>query len=99
MENEFYSENPQLPDTSFLDYAYYTQRSLSRAEYQEYEAAHVSLDQMLFQHVNLNKTLFKKVQVLDSRFSVCDLANAQWTEASMSRVGTDRLPSDWLAMW
>ena len=75
-----------LPEEPLLDRTYYAQRVFSHDNLSGQEAERVSFDQILFQHVNLNKTCFKKVQVIDSRLTVCDLANAQWIEACLSRV-------------
>ncbi len=75
-----------LPDNTLQDYAHYTQLALSLDDFTEQEAQHISFDQILWQNVVLSKTRFKKVQMLDSRFLVCDLANAEWSEATFSRV-------------
>ncbi len=75
-----------LSDSTIQDYARYTQLALSLDDFTEQEAQHVSFDQLVLQNVVLSKTHFKKVQWLDSRLLVCDLANAEWTEATLSRV-------------
>jgi len=75
-----------LPDSTVQDYARYTQLALSLDDFTEQEAQHVSFDQIMLQNVVLSKTRFKKVQLLDSRLLGCDLANAEWSEATLSRV-------------
>ncbi len=75
-----------LPDDTLQDYAQYTQLALSLDDFTEQEAQHISFDQLLLQNVILSKTRFKKVQVLDCRMLACDLANAEWSEATLSRV-------------
>jgi len=75
-----------LPDATIQEYAQYTQLALSLDDFTEQEAQHISFDQILLHNVVLGKTRFKKVQVLDCRFVVCDLANAEWSEAVLSRV-------------
>ncbi len=75
-----------LPDATLQDDTQYTQLSLVQDDFSEQVARHLSFDQVLLQNVLLSKTHFKKVQVLDSRFIVCDLANAEWAEATLSRV-------------
>jgi uncharacterized protein YjbI with pentapeptide repeats len=75
-----------LPDATLQDYAHYTQLTLSLDDFTEQEAQHLSFDQLLLQSVVLSKTRFKKVQVLDCRLLACDLANAEWSEATLSRV-------------
>jgi len=75
-----------LPDNALQDHAYYSKLALALNDFTEQEAQHVSFDQILLQNVVLSKTRFKKVQMLDSRLVVCDLANAEWSEAILSRV-------------
>jgi len=75
-----------LPEESVHSRAYYAQLALSHDDLTEQVAEHVSFDQVLFEQVSMRKTCFKKVQVLDSRFTVCDLANAEWAEATLCRV-------------
>ncbi len=75
-----------LPDDMLQDYAQYTQLMLTLDDFTGQEAQHISFDQLLLQNVVLSKTRFKKVQVLDCRLQVCDLANAEWSEATLSRV-------------
>jgi uncharacterized protein YjbI with pentapeptide repeats len=75
-----------LPEGSIHSRAYYAQVELSREDFAEQAAEHVSFDQALFEQVSMRKTHLKKVQVLDSRLVVCDLANAEWAEATLCRV-------------
>ena len=73
-------------DAAMLERAYYAQLAISQDDLAGQVAEHVTFDQILFQQVHLNKTRFKKIQVLDSRFSACDFANAEWTETTLCRV-------------
>ena len=75
-----------LPEGSLFDRVYCAQRALSHDDFTGLVAERVAFDQVQFQQVRLEKTHFKKAQVLDSRFTVCDFANAEWPEASLSRV-------------
>ncbi len=75
-----------LPDDTLQDYAQYTQLMLSLDDFTGQEAQHISFDQLQLQSVVLSKTRFKKVQLLDCRLLACDLANAEWSEAVLSRV-------------
>jgi len=75
-----------LPDNALQDHAYYSKLALALDDFTEQEAQHVSFDQILLQNVVLSKTRLKSVQMLDSRLVVCDLANAEWSEATLSRV-------------
>ena len=68
------------------DHSYYSKLALSLDDFTEQEAQHLNFDQVMMQSVIFSKTDFKKVQVLDSRLTVCDLANAKWAEATFSRV-------------
>ena len=76
----------RLPDESLLDRAYYAQLALSHDDFTGQGADYISFDQIMFQQVRMSKTQLKKVQVLDSRLIVCDLANAEWAAAALSRV-------------
>ena len=75
-----------LPDEALQDYAQYSQLTLSLEDFTEQEAQHISFDQLLLQNVILTKTRLKKVQMLDCRCLACDFANAEWSEATLSRV-------------
>jgi len=75
-----------LPDNALQDHAYYSKLALALDDFTEQEAQHISFDQLLLQNVVLSKTRLKKMQMLDSRLVVCDLANAEWSEATLSRV-------------
>src|SRR5689334_16155557 len=73
-------------ESTIQDRARYEQLLFSRNNFSEQQAQHLSFDQILFQHSEMSKTVFKKTYVLDSRFKVCDLANAEWPEANFARV-------------
>lgn len=75
-----------LSEDSLFDRIYCAQRELSRDDFTALVAERATFDQVQFQQVRLEKTHFKKAQVLDSCFTVCDFANAEWPEASLSRV-------------
>jgi len=75
-----------LPDDHIQDQAYYTQLILAHENLIDQIANHLAFDQVLFQHIRMSNTQFKKVQLLDSRFTTCDLANAEWAEANFRRV-------------
>jgi uncharacterized protein YjbI with pentapeptide repeats len=88
-------KEPKLPKSGFtkgLDSASledgekYTQRILENKSFANQEARHVGFDQVVFHHVRLNHTRLKKVQLLDSRLTACDLANGEWSEASLQRL-------------
>jgi uncharacterized protein YjbI with pentapeptide repeats len=76
----------RLPDESLFDRAYYAQLALSHDDLTGQAADYISFDQIVFQQVRMSNTQLKKVQVLDSRLIVCDLANAEWAVAALSRV-------------
>ncbi|QBD80289.1 pentapeptide repeat-containing protein [Ktedonosporobacter rubrisoli] len=75
-----------LPDASMRDRSYYAQLEIAQSDLSGQVAEHISFDQAIFQRTRLDKTFLKKVQVLDSRLSACDLANAEWKEMSLCRV-------------
>lgn len=75
-----------LPDDQIQDQAYYTQLTLMHENLTDQIANHLTFDQVLFQSIRMSNTRLKKVQLLDSRFTTCDLANAEWAEANLRRV-------------
>jgi len=75
-----------LESDTIEDLEKYTQLMLEDENFANQEAQHIGFDQVLFQNVRLNNTRFKKVQLLDSRLTACDLANAEWPEASLQRL-------------
>jgi uncharacterized protein YjbI with pentapeptide repeats len=75
-----------LPEANIQARGYYAQLVLSQGDLSEQTAERVSFDQVLWQNVQLSKTHFAHVQLLDCRLNGCDLANADWREASLSRV-------------
>jgi uncharacterized protein YjbI with pentapeptide repeats len=88
-------KGPKLPKSGFTkglgsdtleDLEKYAQLILENESYANQGAQHIGFDQVLFQHVRLNNTRLKKLQLLDSRLTACDLANAEWPEASLHRL-------------
>jgi len=75
-----------LPDEQVQDRTHYAQCLLIDDDLAEQVSERVSFDQILFQQVRMNNTLFKQTQVLDSRLTGCDLANAEWFKAAFHRV-------------
>ncbi|HJT56285.1 MAG TPA: pentapeptide repeat-containing protein [Ktedonobacteraceae bacterium] len=88
-------KGPKLPKSSLAkglesdrleDLEKYAQLLLENESFANQEAQHIGFDQVLFQNVRLNNTRLKKMQLLDSRLTACDLANAEWPEASLQRL-------------
>ncbi len=73
-------------EESIQDSTRFEQLLFSHHDLSQQRGQHVSFDQVLLQQVQLNATTLQKSSVLDSRFKVCDLANAEWPEANLTRV-------------
>ncbi len=75
-----------LPAGSLQNREYYAQLLLAHDDFSGQEASRISFDQVLFEQVRMNNTQFKGVQLMDTRITGGDLANARWTEANFHRV-------------
>jgi uncharacterized protein YjbI with pentapeptide repeats len=75
-----------LPDPFLQPEARYEQRQLANDDFSAQHARYLSFEQVTCQYVNFSQTRMQRVRVLDCRFLTCDLANAEWPEASVTRV-------------
>src|SRR5438132_1006451 len=75
-----------LPERSVQDQNHYTLLTLAQDDLSGQEAKHIFFDQVILQQVKLSTTIFNKLQLLDCRFTGCDVANAEWAESNFHRV-------------
>lgn len=75
-----------LPDGVLVDHGVYTDIILTRAELVGQIARDVTFDTVLFKHVRLGGTLLHAPHLRDVRFDTCDVAEATWDKAEMTRI-------------
>ncbi len=75
-----------LPEPFVQDQNYYSLLTLAQEDLSGQDASHISFDQVILQQIKLSATIFNKLQLLDCRFTGCDIANAEWAESNFHRV-------------
>lgn len=75
-----------LPDGVLADHGVYSDLVLAQADLAGQAAHSVTFDTVQFTHVRLGSTVLQAPHLRDVRFETCDLADAAWEKAQMSRV-------------
>jgi len=76
----------ELPNGVLADHGIYTGIVLAHAQLAGQAARDVTFEEARFERVRLNGSHLNALHVRDARFDTCDLAEADWPKAQLTRV-------------